>query len=113
VTRRLLSTAAVLLVLTAHPTVTPAGEPTEAGKPYKATGIVEVKTRNFGDGVGRAYFLRTPDDAKISLFLTDGRQAEILDRLVANKLPARVEGTWYEVNRRPFVIVETIKEITP
>jgi hypothetical protein len=85
-------------------------EPPGAGRPYKATGVVTVEARNFGDGVGRAYFLRTPADVKLPLFFTDGRQAEVLDRLAADKLPARVEGTRYEVNRRSYVIVESIKE---
>jgi hypothetical protein len=92
-----------------------AGEPIEPGKPWKATGTVTVETREFtifGDKpiVGRAYFLTTSSDVRISL-LVDSKHTETLDRLAGTKGTARVEGVNHEVNHRPFLLVETIQEL--
>jgi hypothetical protein len=115
--RRPLSTAAFLFVVAAHLTVALAGERIEPGKPWKATGTVTVETREFtlfGDKpiVGRAYFLTTSADVRISL-LPDSKHTRVLDRLADTLGTARVEGICHEVNRRPFLLVETIEELTP
>jgi hypothetical protein len=97
--------------------VAPADGPIEAGKPWKATGTVTVQIREFtifGDKpiAGRAYFLTTQEDVTISLQIGRSDQPEVLDRLATTKAPARVEGTWHEVNRRHFLRVERIIELT-
>jgi hypothetical protein len=112
VTRRLLFVLALLLILAA---LAPAGSPPEHGNPWKATGTVTVQTREFtifGDKpiVGRAYFLTTQANDRISL-MTDSKHAKVLDRLADTLGTARVEGICREVNHRPFLLVETIEEL--
>jgi hypothetical protein len=115
VRRWLLSTAAFLLILAAHLTVATAGETPENGKPWNATGVVTVEIREFtlfGDKpiIGRAYFLTTQAGDKISL-LTNSRHTRVLDRLADTLGTAKVEGVCHEINHRPFLLVETIKEL--
>jgi hypothetical protein len=107
VSRRLFPTAAFLLILA---TVAPAGEPIEVGKPYEAVGTVTSRVGRSGLTRGTSYTLRVRG-APFPLLLGEGSQAEALDRLVASRGRARFRGVLYRVGDRPFLFLESIKEL--
>jgi hypothetical protein len=107
VTRRLLFALALLLILAA---LAPAGEPIETGKPFEAVGTVTSRVGRSDPARGTSYTLRVRG-SPIGLLPGEGSQAEPLDRLVASRGHARFRGVLYKVGDRPFLLLESIKEL--
>lgn len=95
-----LTLAAAWAVLLAHLLVAAAAEPIRPGKPFRAAGVVVATPPGFS--------LLTNMGVEITL-IAGPADARTLARSVGAEV--RVEGLRYEHTFRPYLLVESIKEL--